>query len=448
MRKPILLLLAMICLGTGNLKAQVNPDPAFNTLLRKFNGGWIAGDATFSIALPDQKTLWLFGDSFIGTVNPDSSIVAGSHFIRNCAVLQDGDSMRSLHGGTFANPIDFFPSENPDSLWYWPEHGLVENDTLKIFFSEFIKTSGTSGWNFKYTGAVISFFSLPDISLLSIRHLPYYEVNNVCYGNAVMVDNGYTYIYGRQETDTVYHIAYPHVARVPAGNILAPWQFFNGSSWVDDPAASYRIGNVAVSQQYGFFKQDNKYVLISQEIWLSAKIYSYTCVTPSGPLNNKVLLYQTPLLYPGTFTYNAFPHTQFTENAELLVSYNTNGDFWSIFNNVEIYRPLFIRVPLSLIDPSFPTGTTEPIKDVQQGSLKLFQNQPNPVQDHTEVKLQVGKQQYVSLGLFDMQGKKINTYINSVLQPGTHTFSFDLQSLESGTYCYGTGNHYLKLIKN
>ncbi|MBK7031319.1 MAG: hypothetical protein IPH45_19905 [Bacteroidales bacterium] len=129
MRKQTILLLALLNLGICNIKAQVNPDPDFNALLRKYNGGWIAGDATFSIALPGQKTLWLFGDSFIGTVNPDSSIVAGSHFIRNCAVLQDGDSMRSLHRGTFANPGDFFPSENPDSLWFWPEHGLVENDT-------------------------------------------------------------------------------------------------------------------------------------------------------------------------------------------------------------------------------------------------------------------------------------------------------------------------------
>ncbi|MBK7031317.1 MAG: T9SS type A sorting domain-containing protein [Bacteroidales bacterium] len=101
-----------------------------------------------------------------------------------------------------------------------------------------------------------------------------------------------------------------------------------------------------------------------------------------------------------------------------------------------------------MIDPSFPTGMIEPLKNTQQGSLKLFQNQPNPVKDQTEVKLQLDRKQYVSLELLDMQGKRINTFINSELQPGTHTFCFDLRSLESGMYCYGTGNHYLKLIKN
>lgn len=447
MKKTILLLPALLLVLCNQLYSQVHSDSAFNSLLRKFNGGWIAGDATFSIALPDHRTLWLFGDSFIGTVNPDSSIVGGSHFIRNCAVIQDGDSMRSLHGGTFANPTDFLTSPQPDSVWYWPEHGLVENDTLKIFFSEFIITTGTPGFNFKYTAAYLANFTYPGIEYISKTKLPYYEHNKVCYGNSIMTENGYNYIYGRKETDTVYHIPYPHVARVPVGNLLAPWEFFNGSSWSDDPTVSFKIGNVAVSQQYGFFKQDGKYVLISQDIWLSPKIFSFTCVTPSGPLNNKTLLYSTPLLYPTTFTYNAFPHTQFTENNELLISYNTNGDFWSIFNNVEIYRPMFIRVPLHMIDTSFATGLNEQ-PEIRKGPLKIFQNTPNPVEDFTQVKLQLEKMQYVSLELKDMNGRNIQSFVNEVLEPGIHTIALDLQNLKSGLYCYGSGSQYLKLIKN
>ena len=100
--------------------SQAVPDSTFNYLIRKYNGGWIAGDATFSIALPANKTLWLFGDSFIGTANADSSIAPGASFIRNCALLQDGDSLRALYGGTFSSPNSFVPSEDPDSTWYWP----------------------------------------------------------------------------------------------------------------------------------------------------------------------------------------------------------------------------------------------------------------------------------------------------------------------------------------
>jgi len=48
----------------------------------KFNnveGGWCAADATISLPLPDGKTLWLFGDTFIGektglfSINPNNA---------------------------------------------------------------------------------------------------------------------------------------------------------------------------------------------------------------------------------------------------------------------------------------------------------------------------------------------------------------------------------------
>ena len=245
--------------------SQAVPDSAFNSIIRKYNGGWIAGDATFSIALPEQKTLWLFGDSFIGTVKPDNSLTSGAKMIRNCAVLQDGDSMTAFFGGTFQNPKSFVASSSESSDWYWPEHGLIENDTLKIFFSEFVLASGPAGFNFKYKAANLARFTYPDISLVDFKKLPYYDTNGVCYGNSVMVENGYTYIYGRKEDDTVYHINYPHIARVPEGNIMAPWEFYTGNAWSADPAQSKKISPIAVSQQYGAFKLNNMFIFISHE---------------------------------------------------------------------------------------------------------------------------------------------------------------------------------------
>lgn len=343
------LLLGISC----QLFSQALPDSSFNSLIRKVNGGWIAGDATFSIALPGQKTLWLFGDSFIGTVKPDNSITIGAKMIRNCAVLQNGDSMTAFLGGTFQNPVSFVSSAADNSDWYWPEHGLIENDTLKIFFSEFVLASGPAGFNFKYKAAMVARFTFPEIKLVDFTTLPYYDTNGVCYGNSVLVENGYTYIFGRKEYDTVYHIPYPHIARVPEGNILAPWEFYTGNSWSTDPAETQKISSVAVSQQYGVFKMNDKYVVVSQEIWFSTKIYSYTSNRIEGPWSNKNLLFNTPILYANVFTYNAFPHPQFNEDNRLLISYNSNGNFADIFKNVEVYRPRFVRVPFTMIDPTF-----------------------------------------------------------------------------------------------
>lgn len=433
---------------TGQVFAQAFPDSAFNSLIRKVNGGWIAGDATFSIALPGQKTLWLFGDSFIGTVKPDSSIASGAKMIRNCAVLQDGDSMKALFSGTFQSPVSFVASANDNSDWYWPEHGFIENDTLKIFFSEFVLASGPAGFNFKYKAAIIARFTYPDITLVDLVKLPYYDLNRVCYGNTVLVENGYTYIFGRQEADTVYHIPFPHLARVPVGNILAPWEFYNGNSWSTKPDDTKRINVAAVSQQYGVLKQNNKYVMISQEIWLSTKIYSYTANHIEGPWNNKVLLYNTPILYANTFTYNAFPHPQFSDDNKLLISYNTNGNFADIFKNVEVYRPRFIRVPFTMIDPTFVSLEEFPQKNNNPDAVVLYQNYPNPAEHTTKVKFTVTKQAFVSLRLNNIEGQEIQSYVNKVLSPGTYDVDLDIQNLKPGIYNYHINNTCLKLIKN
>ena len=430
------------------VSSQVIVDSAFNSQIRKVNGGWVAGDATFSISLPEQKTLWLFGDSFIGTVKPDNSLASGAKMIRNCAVLQDGDSMRAFFGGTFQNPISFVSSSNDNADWFWPEHGLIENDTLKIFFSEFVLAPGPAGFNFKYKAAILARFTYPEIKFINFITLPYYEINKVCYGNSVVVENGYTYIFGRKENDTVYHISSPHIARVPAGNILAPWEFYNGTSWSEDPVQTQKISVVAVSQQFGVFKYNNKYIIINQDIWFSTKIHSYTSNKIEGPWNNKVLLYNTPILYANTFTYNAFPHPQFNEEGKLLISYNSNGNFADIFKNVEVYRPRFIRVPFTIIDPAF-VSTTELLQiNNNPEAVILHQNFPNPAQLTTQIKFEVTRKGFVSLQLNDIEGRKIQSYVNKVLDIGTFQVDIDIQKLKPGVYSYSINNTSFKLIKN
>jgi hypothetical protein len=446
MRIKIPVILLVFGLQAGGF-SQVVPDSAFNAKLRKFNGGWIAGDATFSIALPDGKTLWLFGDSFIGTVKSDMSIAAGAKMIRNCAVLQDGDSLTALYGGSFLNPESFVKAANEAAAWYWPEHGLVENDTLKIFFSEFVLAPGPSGFNFKYKAAHLARLAYPAISLIDLTDLPYYELNGVSYGNSVLVEDGYTYIYGRQETDTVYHIPYPHVARVPVGNILAPWEFYTGNGWSADPLATKRMSSAAVSQEFGVIRLKNKYVMISQEIWFSKKIYPYTSNTPVGPWTRGRLLYETPILFANTFTYNAFPHPQFNKDDQLLISYNSNGNFADIFTNVEVYRPRFIRVPFSMIDPTLSAVPLDQKKNDPEG-LILFQSFPNPAGDRTRIRFEVVRRSPVCLQLFDMKGRMVQAVVDKILDPGLYDIDLDLSGLGSGAYRYQLGSKSYTLIKN
>lgn len=409
--------------------AQTFIDESFNNLLRTENGGWVAGDATYSISLPNGNTLWLFGDSFIGTVNEDNSLAPGAKMIRNCAVLQQGEQLIAKYGGTFENPIDFLQTNTADSTWFWPEHGIVENDTLKIFMSEFGTNDGNPGWNFEFRNTCLAFFTYPELEFINYVQLPYYNNNGVMYGDQILTEGNYTYIFGRKEENG--NVPYAHIARTIKGNLMGNWEFFSGVAWLNDATDSRRITSQPVSQQYGVVAIENKFVLITQEIWLGSKVYSLTANHPEGPWGNQKIIYNTPKPFPNMLTYNSFPHPQFNIDNTLLISYNSNGNFAQIFKNVELYRPRFIRVPFSEIDDDF-----SPSSITQNEVFNLTNCFPNPANQRITFSFSLQQADYVNLRIYNLMGTEVIKYNNKWFEKGNNQIEIELLNLPKGTYFY------------
>lgn len=403
MTNRILAIISLLYITIG-LKAT-EPDTTFNNQFRRDIGGWIAADATYSIHLPNGRTLWLFGDTFIGEVD-DISIVNGSKFIRNSAVIQTGTNLQTLHGGTPSAPDDFIQTNHPDATWYWPEHGIVENDTLRIFVAKFRhEDNGSEGFNFAHAGNDIANFTYPGLEFISTVPLHAHAVNGVIYGDRVLADTSYLYIYGRKSDPDNFNIPYPHVARTTEGHLMhqSTWEYYNGTGWSTDPGASKPFQDIPVSQQYSITTHMGKYLLLTQNIWLSPEIFTYVADSPTGPWKNKTKIYTTPETSDNTFTYNAYAHPQFNKNNELLVSYNVNGDFSSIFSNVELYRPQFIRVPYRNISYDFwVSNAGEHVSSNQR--VKLY---PNPVNDLSQLNMELQESGMLSWEILDIQGRRI-----------------------------------------
>jgi hypothetical protein len=66
----------------------------------------------------------------------------------------------------------------------------------------------------------------------------------------------------------------------------------------------------------------------------------------------------------------------------------------------------------------------------------LRQNYPNPFNPSTTISYQLPMQSYVTLKVFDMQGKEVATLVNSVEQPGDKSVNFNANKLASGVYYY------------
>lgn len=347
---------------TGLTDSRSAPEDYFTKLFFRDCCGFTGGDGTYSVLLPDGRTVWIFGDTFLGTVNPDLSRKRLSPmFIRNSFVVQDGDSLTTLHqlrpthdaSMVIPPPGDGEDELAEDSVWFWPGDGLIENGKLKVFMSQFTQLD-TGMWDFHWQSTWLATFNLPDLIEESVVEIPYGQKQNVHYGHAVLEEEKFTYIYGAQKDSAKK--SRPHVARYPAGNVHEKWEFYSGREWTNDPDLTGPMGNMHASEQFTVLKIKDKYVYITQMDGFSKDICSFTSYTPYGPWSNKSLLYTTPI--PGEdknlITYNAIAHPQFIKENRILLSYNMNsfvlGDH---FRNADIYRPRFIWVPLELMDPGF-----------------------------------------------------------------------------------------------
>src|SRR5690554_4972440 len=86
------LLLFFSCLVFYTSYTQSSPaykDTVFTEYFRR-TSGWTAGDATISVPIPCQnKTIWLFGDSFIDNVNEADTTLPCLFQVRNAMIVQD-----------------------------------------------------------------------------------------------------------------------------------------------------------------------------------------------------------------------------------------------------------------------------------------------------------------------------------------------------------------------
>ena len=74
-------------LGSAPIKLSASSWPEADALFRK-DPRWLGGDGAFSVDLGGERTLWLFGDSFVATSAANER--AESKMVRNSIAVQTG----------------------------------------------------------------------------------------------------------------------------------------------------------------------------------------------------------------------------------------------------------------------------------------------------------------------------------------------------------------------
>lgn len=443
------------------LKAQnlAHPDSVFTSYFQR-EVGWTAGDATLSIPLPNNKVLWLFGDSYIDNLDTSDNTLPCLFQVRNTAMLQtksSPDQMTTLLDTAqtgFNRTLFRLSNTELPHTYFWPGHGYVNGDTVYVFLQRYHTPPGTIQVN--HLGTYLAKLSLPNLQIVSITALP--DMQGFFFGRWVYrsPSSPWAYVYGNKVNGFKFE---PYVARVPANNPLGEWKYWTGSTWSTNLTAAAKISDYPVSPGFSVTNRLGKFYLFTQEngylkCGKGQEIYAYTGnSTPYGNFgeNNGIdTIYTVPDQFQGKElkTYNAYAHPEWNQNGELLISYNVSDGLDSLCpkqcqniytgrRNADTYRPKFIRLPWSVLTgenrPSPPSYSQSANRNGMFEDVLSIRCYPNPANDWLNISIAGQIDQMCQIQIRDLSGRTMHQ-LEQLLNEPAQEITVGINAYPAGIY--------------
>lgn len=332
--------------------------PQYDRLFAPTNG-WIGADGDYTVALTNGLTLWLFSDTFVGSVRDGHRVDAS--LVNNSAAWQHG-------ADPAAASVKFFTGESADGKpaalitpadgkgWFWLADGLMAHGKLFLFLTQFERTDAKSAFGFRQIGVWLGEVSNPlapppqwHIQQTPVPFVKFGAGEDRCFGSALLATNGYVYVFGTRDPKNSSRRMI--LARAPENRLdaFASWQFRTADGWsTNAEAATGLCDGVAAEYSVSWLPSLQRYVLICTENGLSEKIMVRTAANPWGPWSAASVVYHCPEAKwdKNIFCYTAKAHPMLAAaDSELLVTYAANSfQIADVINDARLYWPRFVRV--------------------------------------------------------------------------------------------------------
>lgn len=283
---------------------------------------WIGGDGAYSIALGGERTLWLFGDSFIAST--PRRVRRESRMIRNSIAIQTGlDPSRAFlqfHWRDADKQAEsFFPE--PDGKWLWPAAGIRLDDVLLLFL-ERVRTPEGDPTGFEGAGWTARLIENPDEDPLSWRivepKLP--STSGPQLGEAVVREGEHLYVYATDGATHTVTVARYAVADARAGDLTKPaWWTGDGYAVGGTPETVLGIG----APEFSVHRDAalGKLVMVDSQGYGTTTIAIRVADQHEGPWSRPRDVMRPPESHiPGRFNYAAKGHPELF-GADLVVTY-------------------------------------------------------------------------------------------------------------------------------
>lgn len=341
-------------------------DPVYEEMLVPQAVGWLGSDVAHSISLSATQNLWLFADTFIGTITAGKRD-AGAAFINSSIGIQDLTTLPpgnvELHWGP--GDSSFFPHQpGTGGDVYWPTMGTMLNDELFIFCYN-VTFGGPFG------------FSTPGTTLIRIPNPhdpPGSWVQNAYdlgigddhqgFHSAVYVEEPHLYLLGYDDPDgdalqRRAVLARALIADLIAGGTRDTYEFWiegaGGPQWGASPDHLITLFTPGVTETGLQYDSDFGLFYCTTYSAFAPEIYLTTAPALTGPWSEPACVYQVPEHETVSFdiiSYAVRPHPELsTQPGEMVLTYATNalGSIAPLFTEegLAIYYPRFVRVQLS-----------------------------------------------------------------------------------------------------
>ncbi len=455
--------------GCGENQFSAESAPEWDALFYR-TSGWTGSDATYSIPLSgydapnspsDQKSLFVFGDTFIGEVDELGSrsntvMINNSYCVLEgtCPVPENIDFFwdQSIPERPQSSFVPHIPANEPGD-WFWPMDGINIEGTTHLYGLRLKKGNGGGIFNFDITGVSLLSFQLNstnEIINYKEQDTPLFYIDEttgseIVFGQAVLPmteisgysdPDGFIYVYGPKNTSSGKELV---AARVLPNEIenFQNYEFWNGETWTADISSCAAITD-KISQEFSIHPDvDGTFILVFSINFTSVAVRRGE--SPVGPFDFYRIIWNSPeaLNDPNVIIYNAKAHPHLSEPDNCLISYNVNTtDFAAHFSNAGIYRPRFITFKKD-------TRYSGLIIHAEQKQLhfKLNSNYPNPFNPHTTISYQLAESAHVKLTIYNARGQQIKQLMDKTQRTGNHFISWDGTNnfnnpVSSGLYMY------------
>ncbi len=345
---------------------SIQPDPVYRDMLGLRTNGWLGSDDGESIVLSRRKTLWLFGDTFIGPLS-NGVRVAGAPMINSTIGIQDRtkappDCMTFYWKKKDGQPASFFPHQaGTPGDYYWITKGVVLKGEL-FLFGWCIKGGAAQGvFNWTVAGSALirvpNPLDPPEQWVQRAFELKLGEGKT--FHTALVLRDPYLYLYGMVEPRQTA-LARVRTADLVNGKLAEAYEY-----WVNGPDGPH-WARQATNCMPQFLPVNTECSVHYEPAWKLYTCFTYDPFGPeiflttakevTGPWSKPTPVYWVPEHHQLSFpimSYAVRQHPELsTRTGEIILTYATNppGSESELFTEEgkEVYVHRFVRAQFEL----------------------------------------------------------------------------------------------------